>query len=256
MQKAEIKIGVEYALREGREGSLQRIRILQHVRGKKWKAKWIEPNPGLVDYVESQNLVIRWKDHKAFLRDEEHERQLRAYNERQGYKPSSPLENVLGQVCEAVGEPQLSGYGGAITGPVDALERFKARARMDPAKSYPYAYVDRHGIIHIPFDGALDIAKAFSAAEPSTVLVPIEATEREWVHKASQPGGEYLVTLLNEYRASWAIIRQWAGYDAAISQRETRIQQLERLVWDAIYALQKGKLDEEAHRLRRALERN
>jgi hypothetical protein len=43
--------------------------------------------------------------------------------------------------------------------------------------------------------------------------------------------------------------------DAAIAQREARIQQLERLVWDAVYALQKGKLDQEADRLRHALER-
>jgi hypothetical protein len=257
MQKDEIKIGVDYALRETRKTGalLQRVRILQHVRGKKWKAKWIEPNPGLVDYVESQNLIVRWKDHKALLRDEEHERQLREYNIRQGYRPSSPLENVLGQICEAVGEPQINSDGGIFTGPPEALERFKERARVDQARTYPYSYVDRHGTIHIPFDGALAIAKAFCTAEPSTVLIPIETTERKWVHEASQPGGDYLITLLNEYRASWAIIRQWAGYDAAISQREGRIQQLERLVWDAIYALQKGKLDEEAHRLRRALER-
>lgn len=257
MQKSEIEVGKEYALRESRkpDSPLQRVRILEFVRGKKWKAEWIEPNPGLEDYVESQNLIVRWKDHKAFLRDEERERQLREYNERQGYKPSSPLDNVLGEVCAAAGESQLSGYGGVITGPPDALERLKVRARVDQAKTYPYAYLDRHGTVHIPFDGALEIAKAFCAAEPSTVLIPIETTEREWTQKASRSGGEYIVSLLNEYRASWAIIRQWAGMDAAIAQREARIQQLERLVWDAIYALQKGKLDEEAHRLRRALER-
>lgn len=258
MQKSEIEVGKEYALRESRKADapLQRIRILQFVRGKKWKAEWIEPNPGLVEYVESQNLIIRWKDHKAFLRDEGHERQLQEYNERQGYKPSSPLDNVLGQICEAVGEPHLSGYGGGITGPPDALERLKVRAGVDQTKTYPYEYIDRHGTVHVPFDGALEIAKAFCAAEPSTVLIPIEATEREWTQKASQPSGEYIVNLLNEYRASWAIIRQWVGMDAAIAQREARIQQLERLVWDAIYALQKGKLDAEAHRLRRALERH
>jgi hypothetical protein len=41
-----------------------------------------------------------------------------------------------------------------------------------------------------------------------------------------------------------------------IAQREARIQQLERLVWDAIYALQKGRLDNEADRLRRAIQRS
>jgi len=65
----------------------------------------------------------------------------------------------------------------------------------------------------------------------------------------------YLVGLLNEYRAAHAIIRQWTGHDPAIAAREERIQKLERLVYDAIYALQKKGLDDDANRLRRALER-
>jgi len=52
----------------------------------------------------------------------------------------------------------------------------------------------------------------------------------------------------------WALIRQWTGQDAAFAQREAEIEKLERLVWDAIYALQKAKLDSEAARLRRAVE--
>jgi hypothetical protein len=61
--------------------------------------------------------------------------------------------------------------------------------------------------------------------------------------------------LLNEYRASWALIPQWASHDAAVAQREGEIQKLQRLVWDAIYALQKAGLDDEASRLRRSIER-
>jgi hypothetical protein len=64
-----------------------------------------------------------------------------------------------------------------------------------------------------------------------------------------------LATLLNEHRASFALIRQWAGHDAAVAQREAEIQRLERLVWDAIYVLQKAGLDKESNRLRRAIER-
>jgi len=71
--------------------------------------------------------------------------------------------------------------------------------------------------------------------------------------KILQPGGEYLVGLLNEYRAAWALIRQWTGHDPAIAQREEHIKRLEHLVWDAIYALQAAELDDEAHRLRRAI---
>jgi hypothetical protein len=47
MQKSEIEVGKDYALRESRkpDALLQRVRILQFVRGKKWKAEWIEPTP-------------------------------------------------------------------------------------------------------------------------------------------------------------------------------------------------------------------
>lgn len=63
------------------------------------------------------------------------------------------------------------------------------------------------------------------------------------------------VGLMNEYRAAWALIRQWAGLDAAVAKREAEIQRLERLVWDAVYALQKAGADSEAARLRRAIEK-
>ena len=43
--------------------------------------------------------------------------------------------------------------------------------------------------------------------------------------------------------------------DAAVAQREAEIQRLERLVWDAVYLLQKKGLDSEAARLRRAIEK-
>jgi hypothetical protein len=57
MLKAEIKPGVEYAFRErhATREPFQHVRIIEHVRGNKWKARWIEPNPGLSDYAsESQ----------------------------------------------------------------------------------------------------------------------------------------------------------------------------------------------------------
>ena len=87
-------------------------------------------------------------------------------------------------------------------------------------------------------------------------LPHVETTEREWSAKASRPGGEYMVGLLNEYRAAWALIRQWTGHDPVVAGREASIQRLERLVWDAIYALQKAGLDNESNRLRRALGRD
>lgn len=200
-------------------------------------------------------MLVRWKDRKAFLQDEERERRLRDHNERQGYREESPQANALYEVFESAGEEGLTFYRGVLTGPPEALDRLKARAKIDLTNHSLVTYTDRHGMIHVPFDEALELAKAFCGTEPSPVLVSIEATERKWAQEASEPGGDHLVVLLNEYRAAWAIIRQWSGYDAAVAQREAQIQRLERLVWDAIYALQKAGADEEAGRLRRAMGR-
>lgn len=193
---------------------------------------------------------------QAFLRDEEHERQLQADNDQLGYTKASPLDNVLSQVFESVGEQGLTYYRNKLSGPPEALERVKERAKFDPAKKSFYTYTDRHGTIHVPVAEALEIAKSFCETEPATILTKVESIEREWSFEATQLGKKYIVELLNEYRASCAIIRQWTGHDPAIAQREAIIQRLGRLVWDAIYALQKAGAYTEDHRLLRAFQRD
>jgi hypothetical protein len=256
MNKAEIKLNQEYAFREKRSDSvLQRIKVLEHIRRDKWKAQWIEPNPGLTDYVESGQILCRWKEHQAFLRDEEHARQLDQYNTSCKFDPKSPVTNAVEQVFESVGE-EVSCYRGVLTGSPDAVARIKERAKDENGRDPLYAYRDRFGKTHWPFQAAFELARKFCAAEPSTVLVGLESTEREWSTQASRPGEDYLVPLLNEYRASWALIRQWTGHDPAIAEREAYIERLERLVWDAVYALQRAGLDRDATRLRNLLEKH
>jgi len=131
----------------------------------------------------------------------------------------------------------------------EAIDRVRTRAKVPPGQHSPYAYTDRQGKLQLPFDEALELAQKFCAAEPQAVLAGVEATEREWARDARTPGEEHMVPLLNEYRAAWALIRQWTGHDPAVAAREEEIQKLERLVWDAIYALQKAGLDSEAARL-------
>lgn len=145
-----------------------------------------------------------------------------------------------------MGEPGLSFYKGVLSASSEALDRIKIRAGLQNLTISPAAYQDRHGTHPLPFVDALAIATAFSAAEPSTVLTGVEATGQRWNQEPKQPGNQYLARLLNEYRAAWAIIRQWAGHDAAIAQREARIQQLERLVWDASTRSRKLALTEKS----------
>lgn len=258
MQKAEIKPRTEYAFREKRVagGPIERVRVLEHIRGNKWKTEWLEPNPGLVHYVESGQLLCLWKERKAFLKEEESRERLVKHNDEQGYSENSPIAHALYQVFESVGESELSFYKGVLRASPEALDRVRTRTGMKAGTNSRYAYADRRGKLQLPFDEALELARNFCAAEPSAVLVGVESREREWAEKARTPGEEYMVPLLNEYRAAWALVRQWTGHDPAIAAREATIQKLERLVWDAIYALQKGGLDSEAARLRRAIQRD
>jgi hypothetical protein len=256
MLKSEINPRTDYALREKStpDAPPQRIRIIEHIRGNKWKAEWLDPNPGLIDYVESGHLMCRWKDHKAFLREEAEANRLRTHNREIGYEPESPLTNAVYQVFECVGD-DVDFDKGILSVTAEALERVKQRAGMPSMPNSPFAYTSRSGKMHFPFDYALELARKFCSSEPSTVLVGVETTEREWARQATRPGEEYIVPLLNDCRASWALLRQWAGHDAAVAQREAEIQRLERLVWDAVYALQKAGLDSDAARLRRAIEK-
>lgn len=256
MDKSEIKVGRHYAFREKRQPGVpfQQIRILEHIRGRKWKAEWIDPNQGLVDYIDSKQLVVAWKDRKAFLKDEEAKQHLIAHAKKNSAYNDTPVANALSEVFSSTGEG-LTFWRGSVDGDPEAISRIKARCHFDHSRESPLSYVGRDGEAHIAFEEAYEIARAFCAAEPSTVLSQIEMAEREWSQETHQPGKEHIGSLLNEYRASWALVRQWAGMDKAVAERESQVQRLERLVWDAIYALQQAGLDNDASRLRKALKR-
>ena len=58
---------------------------------------------------------------------------------------------------------------------------------MKPDKQSHATYVDRGGTLHLPFDEALELARAFCAAEPAGVLLAIETTEGKWSQEATRP---------------------------------------------------------------------
>jgi hypothetical protein len=60
-------------------------------------------------------LIIRWKDHKGFLRQETNAKRLREHNERHGYKNDSPLVRALEEVFERVGD-HVRFNGGNLSG--------------------------------------------------------------------------------------------------------------------------------------------
>jgi len=72
MQSFDIHPGQEYGYRDSpkRRDDLQRVKVIEKVRAK-WKVEWVEPNPGLQDYVKSVQLVVPWGKRRAFLKNEE-----------------------------------------------------------------------------------------------------------------------------------------------------------------------------------------
>ena len=130
MGKLSIIAGKEYAVRERRlAGSpFQRVKVLEHVRRNKWKARWIDPNLGLVDYVGSAQIIVPWKDHKAFLRDQENAARLAEENRHEGFEAGSPVAEALQQVYESMGD-DIRSHGSSASGSSDAFGRITARAR-------------------------------------------------------------------------------------------------------------------------------
>ena len=118
MIKSAIKPKTEYALPEkrGAGAPFQRVRVMEHVRRNKWKVQWIEPNRGLIDYVESGQLIVQWNERKAFLKQEENEARLRAHNERHGYDgEESAIVRALYEVFESIAD-SVDFYRGVLKG--------------------------------------------------------------------------------------------------------------------------------------------
>jgi len=254
MNRADLKPREDYAFREKRTPAspMQHIRLLEHIRGNKWKAKWIDPNPGLIDYITTTQIIVPWRDRKAYLRDEGCLALMLEHNQTHGYEPQGPITLAVEQIFASAGE-DVCLYRGLLSGMPDKINRISVRAGNGEYELKRPAHVDRQGVLHMPFDQAYQLGKRFCIAEPSTILTEVEATERKWSSEASRPGEDYIIPLLNSYRASWALIRQWAGSDAVVAARDGQIRVFEHLVWDAVYALQKAGLDREASKLRRAL---
>jgi hypothetical protein len=163
-----------------------------------------------------------WKERKAWLADEEAQQHLRTRSDQAGYQRDSPVDTAVGQVYESVAD-DVSHWRGILSGSPEAMQRIRDRARLRATPNPLDVHVDRHGRYYSAFGDALNLAMAFCAAEPSTVLVDVETTERKWAQEARLPGEDYMAGLLNEYRASWALIRQWAGpgtHDVAALEAE------------------------------------
>jgi hypothetical protein len=250
MEQADIHIGKHYEYRDrpGDEG-LQQVKVLEKVRSK-WRVEWLDPNPGLVDYVKSANLVVAWKDRGPFLGDEKRSRELQAACGRTWPGHDHPVSDAVDEVLGATGEDLWVDNRGAFSGAPDAFERVCVRARFTLPDEH-VAYTDRRGMRHHTFDTALAVAQAFAAVEPRTVLDQIDVHERRYETELREPGNAHLLPLVQRWRATWALCRQWAGFDEAIAQRDAEIQRLRRIIDDLGWELRRAGHEDLARTLDR-----
>ena len=106
MLNADLIPGQEYAFREKRiiGSPLHRVELLKHIRGRKWQAKWIKPNPNLIDYLSTEQVIVPWKDQAAFLKEERDRESMRRHNLKLGFSASSPISEAVDSVIDSVGD--------------------------------------------------------------------------------------------------------------------------------------------------------
>jgi hypothetical protein len=198
--------------------------------------QWVEPHPGLVDYIKSPNILVPWKERRPFLRDEASLDRLReiCWQSWPGFE--HPISDAVELVLHATGERVFVDNHGVLMGDPDELERIAARAKSEFVIKDP-AFVDRDGTVHGTFTMALSLAQAFAAAEPEMVLLSVELEQRRHEADALESGGSYMAAYVQRRQAALALCRQWAGFDQALWQREQEITRLRRIISDLRYEL-------------------
>lgn len=254
MDKQSIHPDKQYAIRERRspDEPFQRVKVIEPVRSGNWRVEWINPNPGLVDSLPSKAFICPWGERQKYLADERRQLALSQACDRQSPGADHPIERAASTVIDSAGEMSVCLWKGELTGDPDAVRRIAERANHELSLG-PHGFVDRHGSMHFAFQEALDLAKALAAAEPGTVLTHVELDERELEVRVKEPDGAYLLSMLEEHRAEWAIIRQWAGVDQQLRQLHDEIDRLRKLIQRITWDLRQPGADPE--HLARTLER-
>lgn len=257
MESHALVIGRSYAFREKRSPAcpLVKAKVLDKVGRKgKIQVRFEDgPHPGLEEYVSSRQIIVPWGQRKALLLDEQRAAALAEYA--RGVADSALME-AASAVLESTGEP--GAYAGSTTTELHEaeLQRILDRAGVttEATDLHDLAYRDRHGYIQLPLDAVVAVAKAFAAAEPTTVVRYLDDQEEELRLKGNQPGERWYHNYLREMSPGYALARQWAGLEQEADMLRKEIGRLRSLVSGAAYDLKGSGQERKANRLLRALE--
>jgi hypothetical protein len=236
---SEIVVGKKYGwrLKPSVPGPLGEIRVLEKV-GRKGMIKIRHlgpPHAGLEEFVKTGSIIVPWNEQKAFLRDKERLRQAREASAKEGDRAR---QEATSTILESSGENQAAVYraDGMLDVPIEVAQRLADRAGLtEPIESlHALSFIDRHRILHLPYLGAERLARAFAAAEPELVLREIENHELRLKSEGYEPGNRYLHELLRDYQPSFALARQWTGFDKEVEQLRKEVERLRVLVRRAV----------------------
>lgn len=179
---------------------LLRVLVIEKIqRNHQVKVRHLDgPHAGMEEFFPQRNFIARWKEAKAFLRDEQ--RMTAVYN-RSAEVYDRVTEETLQLICESSGETDINVHsGGRVTGGRLALERFAARSGLTP----PFdaldatAFLDRYGEYHMSLIGGERLARAFAATEPDGVTLDIEAEDEKLLAQGSGPGDHSGTTIFGK----------------------------------------------------------
>jgi hypothetical protein len=251
VDQSQIQLGTEYAYRDKPlvRGSLEHVRVLDRVRGK-WRIEWIEPNAGLQEFVSSKNIVVPWKNHKRFLAEERAWQLLREESSSTWPGHQDPVDDAVILVLEATGENIWCARYGVLSGEISALNRVASRAGIEIEIVAP-SFKDSEGAVHLPFAKALKIAQSFAVAEPATVLAQVSAEESDIQRLEREYDSTEMTRLHIRSLAGWALVREWAGFDVAMSDQHKEVERLRRIIQDFELTLRRAGHEDLAKKLER-----
>jgi len=261
VEAKDLVVGARYAWRSGGSrgkdrSPLVRVKVLQTISraGQVKVCHETGDLAGLEEFVHSREVLCRWGQRAALLRDEERMDRLRALRLE---RVDTVVVDAANVVFNASGEYSVAIIGRTPTfsAPREAVERLMARAGMGGRLcdlDRAYGWVDRHGEFRMSVPAAVRLAKALALAEPDMVIHAIGIQEA--ANLARGYGDPLFHRQLLDERPAHALARQWAGHEQETGELRREIARLRGLVSEAAAALRHLGANREAARLLRRLD--
>jgi hypothetical protein len=260
MNYADIEVGRLYGIREGRasltDRPIHKVKVISKLDGKKRpRVRYLDgEREGLEEFARTVQFVATWADVKKVLRDEANMETLQEAN-------AEFLNDVVWDAISAViystGEDTMVPMGSPerIEIPIFDIERVEERFGLEPLRSiHRAAFVDRNGVLHLPFEAAESVAKHIAERESEAVLLYIQQHEDEMLAAGYQPGMRHRHHMLREHQPAYALARQWAGFQGEAELLTREIDRLRKILIQTAWTLKQNGDDTGARRLERALE--